>query len=57
MMRSPNSVEQRPEQQERVAVLAADVLAKDEDARIGPQRISDAERDGFEKRLPFAIER
>ena len=34
--------EQRPQQQERVAVRAADVLAEDEDARIGAQRVAHA---------------
>ena len=52
-MRSPNSFEQRPQQQERVAVLAADVLAVDEDARIGAQRVADAEHHRFEERRPF----
>ncbi len=50
-------LEERPQQQERVAVRAADVLAVDEYARIGAQRITDAEHHGFEKRFAFRIER
>ena len=57
MMRSPNSVEQRPQQQKRVAVPAADVFAVDEDSRIAPQRVGDAERDGIEECVALAIER
>ena len=43
-------LEQRPQQQKRVAVLPADVLAVDEDARIGAQRVADAEHHGLEER-------
>ena len=57
MMRSPNSFEQRPQQQERAAVVAADVLAVDEHARIGTQRIADAGSHRFEKGRPLPVER
>ena len=50
-------LQQRPQQQERVAVAAADVLAVDEHARIGAQRVADAEHDGVEKRAALRIER
>ena len=43
-------LEQRAQQQERVAVGAADVLAEHEDARVGAQRVADAEHHRFEKR-------
>ena len=36
-IRSPNSCEQRPQQQKRIAVFAADVLPEDEHAGIGAQ--------------------
>ena len=49
-------VQQRTQQQEGVAVAAADVLAVDEDARIGAQRVADAERDRLEER-PAAADR
>ena len=48
--------EQRAEQQKRVAVSAADVLAVDEDARIGAERVGDAERHRLEERLAFLVE-
>ena len=50
-------LEQRAQQQERVAVLAADVLAVDEHARIGAQRIADAEHHGFEEGAALLVER
>ena len=43
-------LQQRPQQQEGVAVGAADVLAIDEHARIGAQRVADAEHHRLEKR-------
>ena len=49
-------LEQRPQQQERVAVLAADVLAVDEDARVGAQRVADAQHDGIEERVSLRVE-
>ena len=50
MIRSPNSFEQRAQQQERVAVVPADVFAVDEHARVGAQRVADAEHDRVEER-------
>ena len=50
-------LQQRTEQQERVAVLAADVLAVDEHARIGPQRVADAQHHRFEKCAAVLVER
>ena len=50
-------LEQRPQQQERVAVGAADVLAVDEDARIGAQGVADAEHHRLEKRVALLVER
>ena len=43
-------LEQRTQQQERVAVAAADVLAVDEHARVGAQRVADAEHHRLEQR-------
>ena len=57
MMRSPNSFEQRTQQQERVAVLAADVLAVDEHARVGAQRVAHAEHHRLEERAALRVER
>ena len=48
--------EQRAEQQKRVAVSAADVLAVDEHARIGTERVGDAERDSLEERVALLVE-
>jgi hypothetical protein len=45
------------QQQERVAVQAADVLAEDEDARVGRERIAHAEHDRFEEGRAFLVER
>jgi len=39
--------QQRAKQQERVAVLPADVLAVDKDARVGSQRVTNTHHDGF----------
>ena len=50
-------LEQRPQQQKRVAVLAADVLAEHERARIGVERVADAVHDGFEERHALLVER
>ena len=50
-------LEERPQQQERVAVLAAHVLAVDEDARIGAKRVRDAESDRIQKCVTLPIER
>ena len=50
-------LEQRPQQQERVAVFAADVLAEHEDTRIGRERVADALHHRFEKRHALAVER
>ena len=50
-------LEQRAQQQERVAVLSADVFAVDEHARIGPQRIADAEHHRFEEGVALLVER
>ncbi len=49
-------VQQRPQKQKRVAVLAADILAIDERAWIVSQRIANAEHDRFEKSFAFGIE-
>src|ERR1044071_8158561 len=49
--------QERRQKEEGVAVLAADVLAVDEDARIAPQRVADAEHDGFEEGIAFRVER
>ena len=48
--------EERAEQQKRVAVSAADVLAVDEDARIGTERVGDAERHSLEERVALLVE-
>ena len=45
----PELFEQRPQQQERIAIRAADILAEHEDAGIGGQRVPDARGDAFEK--------
>ena len=44
-------LEQRPQQQKRVAVLTADVFAEHERPRIGRQRVADAEHHRVEERL------
>ena len=49
-------LQQRPQQQEGVAVRTADVLAVHEHAWIGAQGIAHAEHHGFEKRATFRIE-
>ena len=48
--------EERPQQQECIAVLAADVLSVHEDARIGGKSIAQAQHDRFEKSPSFRIE-
>ena len=50
-------LQQRPQQQKRVAVLAADVLAVHEHARIGASASPIAEHDGIEERPALRIER
>jgi hypothetical protein len=49
--------EQRAQQQEGVPVLAADIFAVDEHARIAAERVADAEHHRLEKGPPTAIER
>jgi hypothetical protein len=50
-------LQERLQQQKRVAVIPADVFAVHEYARIGAQRIADAEHDAFEERLALRVER
>ena len=45
-------LQQRPQQQEGVAVVPADVLAEDEDARIGAQRVADADASRASRNVP-----
>ena len=49
--------EQRLQQQEGIPVFAADVLAVDEDAGIGGERVANAEHHRFQKGLPLRVER
>ncbi len=50
-------VEERPEEQECIAVRAADVFADDEHRRVGTQRVADAEHHRLEQGAARAIER
>ncbi len=56
-MRGAELLQQRAEQQERVAVLAADILAVDEHPRIHAQRVPHAHHHGIEERAPLRVAR
>src|SRR5437899_1259235 len=47
--------EKRAKEQKRVPILPAHILAVDKNARIGGQRIANAEHDAVEKRPAFRI--
>ena len=49
-------LEQRPQQQKRVAVLAAHVLAENKHARIGRKRVPNAVHHGFQKGHALLVE-
>ena len=49
-------LDERLQQQKRVAVVSADVFAVHEHARIGAQRIADAEHHAFEKRPALRVD-
>ena len=57
MMRSPNSLSSGRSSRNALPYCAADVLAVDEHARIGAQRVADAEHDRVEEGAALRIER
>ena len=56
-MRSPNSFSSGRSSRNALPYVAADVLAVDEHARVGAQRVADAEHHRFEERPALGVER
>jgi hypothetical protein len=56
-MRSPNSFNNGRSSRNALPYEAADVLPVDEHARVGAQRVADAEHDGVEQGAALRVER